>query len=566
MVKSKNDKASSQKAGGIKMVSNNRKIKTVNENTKTLRKLYNQLMSKDKQYSGKPEIIKKILKQIDGNYSEFCFKHDGCRILQGSIKYGTVDQRALIISKLIPLLYDIINGKYSIYLSAKIFKYANMNQRNEIMKNVLVPNYKKLLKFSGGISFMRFVFMYSHSNYQEQLINMYFDEYLKIPFQKIKDNFDHGTHKNEDEDVEMKNENIIVEKAESFESEDIREKIKTHLEKQLENGVSKNYIFHGFLNKVFDYLDEKTQVYISELFDDDFMPFLNNNYGFKLACKLYAVAGAKTRKKVIKLIRENINDLITSDNGTYFIIKIILFTDDTKIIEKNLLKFIVEKLTENFQGNQNIIKIVWNIFFPFNKKCNNNAQQEVLAFSKPYSNKKDLEKRQNEIIAPIFEDLYKIIAYEVRYLLSDELFSIFLTDFISYLLDKDEIEKIEEMLNHITSILELDIKSNKDTISNSLFADRVGHKTIKRIMKSLSETKKEGKKYMFGFIEKIAKLLKVNLEAFLNTKAIFIIVQIMENEKTKSLIKDDLEKFRSEIEKNKTNTKLAGMVLLGKLI
>ena len=40
----------------------------------------------------------------------------------------------------------------------------------------------------------------------------------------------------------------------------------------------------------------------------------------------------------------------------------------------------------------------------------------------------------------------------------------------------------------------------------------------------------------------------------------------MENEKTKSLIKDDLEKFRSEIEKNKTNTKLAGMVLLGKLI
>ena len=85
-------------------------------------------------------------------------------------------------------------------------------------------------------------------------------------------------------------------------------------------------------------------------------------------------------------------------------------------------------------------------------------------------------------------------------------------------------------------------------------------------MKSLSETKKEGKKYMLGFIEKIAKLLKVNLEAFLNTKAIFIIVQIMENEKTKSLIKDDLEKFRSEIEKNKTNTKLAGMVLLGKLI
>lgn len=562
MVKSKNDKATSKKnAGGIKMVSNDRKNKTVNENTKTLHKLYNQLMSKDKQYSAKPEIINKILKQIDGNYSQFCFKHDGCRILQGSIKYGTVEQRKIIISNLIGSLYKIINGKYSIYLSAKIFKYANFKQREEIMNDVLIPNFNKLLKYSGGISFMRFVFMYSPASYQEELINLYFTRYLNIPFKEIKENFE---HKNEDE--EMKLGNIIIEKRESFKTEDLREKIKAHLEKQLENGVSKNYIFHGFLNKIFDYLDEKTQVYISELFDDDFMPFLSNIYGFKLACKLYAVAGAKTRKKVIKVIRENINDLITSENGTYFIIKIILFTDDTKIIEKNLLKFVVEKLTENFQGNKNVIKIVWNIFFPFNKKCNNNVQQEILEFSRPFSNKKDLNKRQNEIISPIFEDINKIIAYEVRFLLTDDLFSLFLTDFITYLLDKDEKQKIEELLNHIVSLLEFDVKSNKDTISNSLIADRVGHKTIKRIMKTLSETKKQGKKYMLGFVEKIVKILKLNLEAFLNTKAIFIIVQIMENEKTKSLIKDDLEKFRSEIKKNEANPKLVGMVLLAKLI
>ena len=108
--------------GGIKMVRGNRKVKTVSEGTKTLRQLYNKLMSKDKKAANKIDIINKVLKQIDGNFSEVCFKHDGCRVLQGSLKYGSNDQRKTIINKLMPLLYDIINGKYSIFLSQKIFK------------------------------------------------------------------------------------------------------------------------------------------------------------------------------------------------------------------------------------------------------------------------------------------------------------------------------------------------------------------------------------------------------------------------------------------------------------
>lgn len=549
--------------GGIKMVRGNRKVKTVSEGTKTLRQLYNKLMSKDKKAANKIDIINKVLKQIDGNFSEVCFKHDGCRVLQGSLKYGSNDQRKTIINKLMPLLYDIINGKYSIFLSQKIFKYATNEQKNEIMKTVLIPNYRKILKFSGGITFTRYVFLNSHVGYQEQLIDLYFEQYLKIPFEKIKENAEKIAN---EEDVEMKDANIVVEKGESFETEDIREKIKTHCEKQLEAGVSKNFIFHGFLNKIFDFLDEKTQVYLSELFDDDFGPFLTNTYGFKLVCKLYAVAPAKTRKKVIKKIRESINNEINDENFLYFVIKIILFTDDTKIIEKNFNKLIIEKLTDNLQGNLNILKIIWNLLYPYNKKCNNVMQQEALSFSRPYSNKKDLDRRQAEIFTPMFEDIYKIIYYEIRFLLTDDLFSIFLTDFIQFLIDKDEVQKVEEVINKVISILELDEQSNKDTITNSLLAHRVAHKTIKRIMKSLAETKNESKKYFATFVEKIAKMLKRNMAELINTKAIFIVVQIMENESTKKLLKEEMTKYRKEIMENKDNKKLAGMMLLAKII
>ena len=40
----------------------------------------------------------------------------------------------------------------------------------------------------------------------------------------------------------------------------------------------------------------------------------------------------------------------------------------------------------------------------------------------------------------------------------------------------------------------------------------------------------------------------------------------MENKNTKNFIKDDLQKFKKIILQNKDNKKLAGMVLLAKLI
>ena len=49
MGKPKTDKQKQKGKQGVKLVKNNNKIRTVSESTKTLRQLYNKLMSKDKQ-------------------------------------------------------------------------------------------------------------------------------------------------------------------------------------------------------------------------------------------------------------------------------------------------------------------------------------------------------------------------------------------------------------------------------------------------------------------------------------------------------------------------------------
>jgi hypothetical protein len=248
------------------------------------------------------------------------------------------------------------------------------------------------------------------------------------------------------------------------------------------------------------------------------------------------------------------------------IIKVILFTDDTVNINKTFMNAIIDKLNENIIENKNCLKIIWNILYPFNKKCNNVQQQSLLSYSKPNSNKKSLEKRQAELLANIFEKIFKIVNYDIKLFLKDLLYSNFLTDFMKYLITKNEIEKLETLTNTIIAYIEDDYKNNKDTIENCILADKIGHVTIKRILKELNEAKGEAKKYEMTLAEKIAHILKADMDKFLNLRAIFIIVQLMENENTKNLLNKELKKYKGEIMKNKDNDKLTGMKLLAKLI
>ena len=518
----------------------------VDPTTKEMRSLYNKLMQNTK--SDKSVLIKKIISLIGDKYESYCYKHDGCRVLQGCLKYGSKEQKNKLIEGL----------------------------KKKILNETIKPNFINLLKYSGGITFTKTIFMYSNTNYQDELIDLYIKEYFKIPLEKIKiiKESEVNNKKEDNEDIEMKDEekkenkdNIIVDNSEqNLEAEDIIKKIKAHLEKQLEKNINKNFIFHGFLNKIFDYLDEKTQIYITELFDDDISFFMDSYYGYELIMKMYSVSSAKTRKKIIKYVRDNMETFLQDEKGTYFIIKIILFTDDTVNINKIFMNAIMDKLDANIVENKNCLKIIWNIISPFNKKCNNVQQQNLLNYSTPNSNKKPLEKRIGEILENIFEKIFKIINFEIKFLIKDILFSQFLTDFIQFLSQKNEIEKLETIINTIVSYIEEDYKNNKDNLNECVLMDKVGQFTIKRIFKDLIEIDGEANKYGKKFAEKLANIMKSDLDKFLDSRAVFLIVMIMENKDTKKYLSKELGKFKGIIMKNKDNEKLKGMQLLAKLI
>ena len=122
----------------------------IDPTTKEMRSLYNKLMQNTK--SDKTLLVKKIISLIGDKYENYCYKHDGCRVLQGCLKYGSKEQKNKLIEGLHPFLFKIICGKYSIYLANKIFKYADNEQRKKILNEIIKPNFLNLLKYSGGIT------------------------------------------------------------------------------------------------------------------------------------------------------------------------------------------------------------------------------------------------------------------------------------------------------------------------------------------------------------------------------------------------------------------------------
>ena len=107
-------------------VLNRRQKQKVSDMIKSLRINYNKLMMKKKESSNpeKHAIVEESIKLIGEKYTELCYKHDGCRVLQALVKFGNKPQRTLVVDKIKPLFTTLMSSKYSHYLASKAFYYA----------------------------------------------------------------------------------------------------------------------------------------------------------------------------------------------------------------------------------------------------------------------------------------------------------------------------------------------------------------------------------------------------------------------------------------------------------
>ncbi len=545
--------SSKNKNRDIKFVSNKRR-RPVDDNTKNLRRLYNQLMQKEtKKKINKIDIVNKVIKMINGNYSEFCYKHDGCRILQGSIKYGNRNQRKELIKNLKQFMYDLVIKKYSIFLAIKIYKFSEKQEREDIIKETILPNFNKLLKTQNGQAFLNFVFSNSTSKIRDQFVLYYIEKILKISYDRIKN------QNISKEPSDPSNDVIIVEKQGTYDQENVRELLKAHLEKQLERNIHKVHVFQGFLNQIFDYLDTKSKTYLAELFDDDINEFFGNRQGVELSCKLFNVASTKTRKKIIKKIKDNLSSIINNDTSILFLIKVILSTDDTKLIHKHILSALVEKMNEELMQNPSLLKVFMNIIVPFNPKCNKQDEQKILQNDDDSSSKKDQAKRIEELTGYVIDDVLNYVNVNMRFFIMEPTYSNLLVDLVETLSD----DKVESVLKNLHDVINFDYLSNYDDLNSLIITDNTGHFNIMKVLKVITKNMSDVK---MNFCKNISDILLKNIDGFMDTKAIFIIIRLLETEQTNKLLAKEVKKYKTKITEKAKEPELKGYQILSKIV
>lgn len=593
--------------GDSKFGKNNGEVKEkrrreLDSDTLELRRLYNKLMQKND--SKKEDIIQKIFGIIKENYKEFVFKHDGGRIIQGCIKYGNNDQRALLINQLKDLVADSAMKKYSIYLSIKIWKYADPAQREQILKLVL-KKLTALIKSPSGEMFLNYIISNCSSVQKELLVAEYLKYVLKSTEEEIKnlnirenitprqrkesvdsnDSFEIINTKQKskskskmeiDDEVKIPlthedESNIIIKKSEGYGAQTFVEALKQKLELILEKECHRNYIFHHAMNKIFDYLDIDTKAYISDLFNDDFESFLFYKDSMELACRMWTVCSTKNRKKIIKKIFKDswCQNILSFEFNSIFISKVLLFTDDTKLTNKFVLKPLIAYCYET--DFKLFISILDKILF-HDKLCDFG-----LIYNTDSTNKKSKLKIQHELLNYCKDDIVGMFKTNTEQFFIQKELSIFIVRFMEALisnklninietdqkLKNDQLisDIIKEILKVFFSHFKYDFLNNKE----KLIDHKEGHYGIIQLLKKLIspelETTEEIKQIISEFVISFIDLLKDNFNITVSHKSVFALLIIYESkvygEKLFSFLKENMkiieaEAIKSDKEKKKT--------------
>lgn len=549
-------------ADGIKYIKANKVKKDVDDETLQIRRLYNKLMLKKE--LKKEEIIKKIIDLMKSNYTLYAFKHDGCRVLQGCIKYGSKAQRKLIITSLKDSIYELCIKKYSIYLALKMWKYSDKDQQ-EVLSDMIIGKLSHIIKNSSGQMFINFVFANTSSSIQQKLVKSYMKKILKVDIEAVK-SFAAGDSKievdeevkeevenievdeeedveddeNEDEEKPEKEGNILLKRKEGFLTEKFKEEIKKTLELALEKKTFTNSIFHSALSQIFDYLESDVKIYLSELFDDDLDSFLSTKPGVELAIRLYIVSSAKTKKKIIKKIfKDNWTDsLLSNENNLILIIKFLLSTDDTKLSTKQLLKPLViysEKTDFHL-----LAKLVYGILCP-------GRLNKILDYNLDSSSKKDNIKIKEELLNDISSSIVNMINMNTSSFLIDNDLNGFLIEYVSFLLNINSCEVLLNLNDVIVKFMKFEIENNKSEAISLGNAHFVIVNILKKVI--LQEKNVAFEQSLTVLFEQYSQLIIDYFNEFITTKGVFIVLTIYESNKFGAKIRDVIKVRRAELER-----------------
>ena len=106
----------------------------------------------------KHALVQECIDAIGEKYTELCYKHDGCRVLQALVKFGNRPQRILICDKLKDIYVTLMQQKYSHYLASKLYHYAPEDRQKEYFRKQIATQMNKLVMHTYGSEVVEYIY------------------------------------------------------------------------------------------------------------------------------------------------------------------------------------------------------------------------------------------------------------------------------------------------------------------------------------------------------------------------------------------------------------------------
>ena len=101
--------------------------------------------------------------------------------------------------------------------------------------------------------------------------------------------------------------------------------------------------------------------------------------------------------------------------------------------------------------------------------------------------------------------------------------------------------------------IEFNGKSQTEEEKDFIFSNN-GHRLIKKIIQSLPSATENNRIILEESLEVILRNIEVNMDFYLNSKGVFIIISLLEHSVYAEKLKEMLMKYRSKIESNSDNS------------
>ncbi|ETW53127.1 hypothetical protein PFUGPA_04753 [Plasmodium falciparum Palo Alto/Uganda] len=363
----------------------------------------------------------------------------GYHIITSLIIYGNKDE---IYNKLFKYFYDKCFNDICTYHFISLIFQCFYNHGNDDMKNDiylwLLKNVKTYLsKF--GCRLWHIVFKKSKSHLRLKMVNS-----LIMPNMNDLKNISSEIFKKPTKEM-----------FESF-SEQNQKALKKYMIEFIENIVEKemlyNMVSHNIILVACEILDEEELINLMDIIHEGCEYLITTYIGNNALIYLLGYSTNKHKKILIKILKNDITDLCKNSVNFLLIIRLLKITDDTKILNE----FIVKKITANLEDILNdyygfyvILEFFYNIE-QMDKDKFLYVDWKHLIYSKAPKSVKDGEKRKNEIIKPVIDQLQLIFKdrNKLNKYMKDKKYIILIYEYLCHA------ELCDEVLNNLFFIME----------------------------------------------------------------------------------------------------------------